>query len=1138
MNQRTDELARDRIRASLDESLIVEAAAGTGKTTELVGRIVNTLRTGRTTISRIVAVTFTRKAAGELRLRLRIELDRARTATKAPAELRNLEHALARLEEARIGTIHSFCTELLRQRPVEARIAPGFQELDENQAPRLYRRAFDKWIQQALQQMPDGLRRALSRTGFDSTSEDSPLDRIRSAGWSLIEWRDFPRSWRREDFQAKEEIDRIIPEISELAGMTATCTVASHPVRFHLRCVTDFMARLKRTEQIRPRDYDELESLLIQLARSLRQNPNKGQKKFSPQYSRDDVLAAKERLQTTLADFQRSADADLAALLQAELRAVVEHYEELKARSGRLDFVDLLIRARNLLRENGEVRYFMQDQFTHIFVDEFQDTDPVQAEILVLLAADDPNETDWRKVRPKPGKLFLVGDPKQSIYRFRRADIIMYQELCARLHDKGVATVYLSSSFRSVRPIQDAVNAAFAPEMTGDTATGQPAYVPLEEVVPASDQPAVIALPVPFPYGVRALSNEAIDKCLPDAIAGFVEWLIRESGWKVRDPLSNEPVPIASEHVAILFRRFMSWGTDVTRDYVHALEARNIPHLLWGARSFHQREEIETVRAALNAIEWPDDDLSVYATLRGSLFAISDNLLLRYRNRVGSFHPFHPIPTDIELDFSPITEALAVMADLHRRRNRRSIVETINSLLEAPRAHAGFALRPSGNQVLANVYRVCDLARAYEAGDGYSFRGFVEQLNEQSEREDSSEAPVLEEGTEGVRIMTLHTAKGLEFPVVILADMTAKLATNSPDKYVSVSDRLAAVRLMGCSPWDLLDHEQEEHERDVAEGVRIAYVAATRARDLLVVSAVGDGQREGWLRPLSKAIYPPKPNYRAGAAAPLCPKFGDTTVLRRPIDFDGTMEFSVKPGLHQPESGSHSVVWWDPGLLRLQVQPSFGLRSEEILMEDDQGHKIESVALYEQWKSCREASLVAGATPTLNVFLATDGVEPPPGYVERVQIERVRREGSRPKGPRFGSLVHLVLSEIEFTASPESIHRIAQTHGRLLNATAEEITAATEVVAAALEHPLLVRARQASRIYRELPIVIKHEDPSHLEAVLDLMFLEDGNWLIVDFKTDAENLQRVDRYKRQLAWYMHSVERTTQMQARGYLFHL
>jgi ATP-dependent helicase/nuclease subunit A len=1134
-----DESARHRIRTSLDESLIVEAAAGTGKTTELVRRIVNILKAGRTGVDRIVAVTFTRKAAGELRLRLRIELDTARTASDNATEVLHLEDALARLEEARIGTIHSFCAELLRQRPVEAKIPPGFEEMDENQAPALYSRAFNSWIQATLQAMPEGIRRALNRVsaGF-SIDNDSPLEQIRRAGWTLIEWRDFGCAWRREGFNHETEIERVLPEIVELAGMATTCNVAGHPVRKHLQYVVDFIARVKRSEEVRRRDYDELESLLVQLARALRRYHQKGQKKFSSGYSRDEILAAKDRLQSTLDQFLQDSEADLAAALQLDLQGLVEQYEALKARSGKLDFGDLLIRSRNLLRENIEVRRFMQDQFTHIFVDEFQDTDPVQAEILVLLSADDPKESDWRAIQPKPGKLFLVGDPKQSIYRFRRADIVMYQDLTRLLQDKGIGIVYLSRSFRSVRPIQEAVNAAFAPEMTGNTITGQPAYVALEEVAPATEQPAVVVLPVPYPYGARQISKKDIDKCLPSTVAAYVDWLIRESGWKVRVPGTEEVVPIASEHIAILFRRFVSWGDDVTRNYVHALEARGIPHLLWGARSFHQREEIETVRAALNAIEWPDDELSLYATLRGGLFAISDNLLLRFKDRVGSFHPFHPPPDGLEQDFATIIAALNVIGDLHRRRNRRPIVETVNSLLEAPRCHASFALRPSGNQVLANVLRICDLAQTYEQGDGYSFRGFVELLNTRAEREDSGESPVLEEGTEGVRIMTVHSAKGLEFPVVILADMTANIASRTPDKHIDVDQRLCAVRLLGCAPWDLIDHEQEEHERDIAEGIRIAYVAATRARDLLVVAAVGDDAQDGWLQPLNKALYPQKADFRASIVGPACPPFGNATVLQRPSDYDGSPEFSIKPGLHNPENGSHKVVWWDPGLLRLHIEASFGLRQEEILVEDGGGHASGGQDLYDRWKFVRNQSIDVGRIPTITVSLATDDVDPPPAYSARVEVEKVLRSGRRPTGPRFGALVHSILRDIDLSAQLATVEHLARAHARLLNASDEEVTASAETIVSALQHPLLLRARQAGSVFRELPILAKDPAGNLIEGVIDLAFVEGAQWTVIDFKTDAVDSRRLEKYRRQVGWYLYSVEKAVGGTPRGFVLHV
>src|SRR5499426_1195871 len=232
-----DQLARERIRNSLDETLIVEAAAGTGKTSELVRRVAAILRTGRTTVDRIVAVTFTRKAAGELRLRLRLELDNARAATSSVSEIQHLEDALKRLEEARIGTIHSFCAEILRQRPVEARIPPGFEELDELQATAVYTRAFDAWIQNALGDMSPGLRRILSRLSSVRTSEEgSPLDRLRTDGYHFIEWRDFPAAWRREPFDREGEIEKLVAQVTRLAEMVSTCKSAKNELRRGLQC--------------------------------------------------------------------------------------------------------------------------------------------------------------------------------------------------------------------------------------------------------------------------------------------------------------------------------------------------------------------------------------------------------------------------------------------------------------------------------------------------------------------------------------------------------------------------------------------------------------------------------------------------------------------------------------------------------------------------------------------------------------------------------------------------------------------------------------------------------------------------------------------------------------------------------------
>jgi ATP-dependent exoDNAse (exonuclease V) beta subunit len=447
-------------------------------------------------------------------------------------------------------------------------------------------------------------------------------------------------------------------------------------------------------------------------------------------------------------------------------------------------------------------------------------------------------------------------------------------------------------------------------------------------------------------------------------------------------------------------------------------------------------------------------------------------------------------------------------------------------------------LRPSGNQVLANVYHVCDLARANELNGAYSFRSFVEQLNEESEREDGGEAPILEEGSDGVRIMTVHAAKGLEFPIVILADMTANAAQREADKHIDAEQNLCALRLMGCSPWELLEHQQEEHERDLAEGLRIAYVAATRARDLLVVPAVGDAPFEkGWLAALNKAVYPSKAGWRKSGQAPHCPEFGDVTVLARSQDYDGSSERSVRPGLHHVE-GSTSVVWWDPSVLNLDVEANFGLRQSEILADD--GSEAPRGRLeYASWKAQQGVAIARGQSPAMDVFTATEGLAPPPEYsADRIQVEHVERNAERPKGPRFGSLVHLVLRDVSFGADSECLLRVAQTHGRLLGAQADEIEAAAQAVAAALRHPLLERARKASLCHRELPVLARKDSQTILEAVVDLAFKEDGVWNVVDFKTEAEELQPLVRYLRQAGWYCYAMDTAFGGTARGFLLYL
>ncbi len=1161
--------ARDLIRFALDDTLAVEAAAGTGKTTVLVDRIVNVLASGRTTVDRIVAATSTEKAAGELKLRLRAGLERQRQQPDLPAHTRRaLDHALANLEQAHVSTIHGFCADLLRERPVEAHVDPQFQTLTEAQAEQVYAEVFRDWLEARLEDPPEGVRRALRRQSFYD-EEHGPIARLRRAGWTLAEWRDFPTRWRLDPFDRLGAINRLARELDAFVQLTNNPGDKRDSLWLDLEPARRLHEDVTLKERLRARDHDRLESGFVSLCSWRFKNPRTGRQTqpYRSGVPRADVLAAHQQFVASLVDFVRAADADLAARLHDELRDTVDRYQHAKTRLGALDFLDLLVRARDLVRDRDDVRQAFQRRFTHIFVDEFQDTDPLQAELLLLLSADAPLEREWRRVSPEPGKLFIVGDPKQSIYRFRRADVGVYQQVREQLVRHGARAIELTTSFRAAPTIQRAINAAFAPVMTGDADTLQADYVPLSPVrTDPEGQPSVVALPVPEPFGAWGrVTNTAIEQSQPDAVGAFVDWLVNKSGWTIADrDRPDVRLPILARHVCLLFRRFESFGTDVTRAYVDALEARGLPHLLVGGKSFHDREEVEMMRTALTALEWPDDELSVYGTLRGALFGIRDEELLEYRHHSGRVHPLRRTPVDaavhaVEADgtprFADVVRALDTLRELHVRRNYRPVAETISRLLDETRAHVALVLRPAGEQALANVQFIVELARQYEAGGGFSFRGFVERLKDEAATARSAEAPMLEEGSDGVRLMSAHRAKGLEFPIVILADMTAKLSHGSASRFIDADAGRCAVKLAGWAPYELLDHEAEELAREEAEGIRVAYVAATRARDLLVIPALGDGPQDGWISPLNRAIYPPEDQRRTPEAAPGCPPFAKDSAWTRP---GGTTPFTnVAPGRHwfgreaalpgssgslAPPHEPYAVVWWDPQTLELKKERPFGIRREELIAKDAPAAVVsEGLRVFHEWRVAREGALERGGTPSARVVTVRSraAADVDGASLDTVRVIELNAGQRQPRGARFGALVHAALGLLAYDAAHDVITRGVEQQARVLGASTEEQEAAVDLIDRAFRHAFFDRVRAAAargRVRRETPLTLLDDHGAIVEGVVDLAFEEDDRWLVVDFKTDYElEAGTLALYRRQVQLYADAIARVLDQPAEGLL---
>jgi len=1141
-----DQKERQQIATDLDRTLVVEAAAGTGKTTALVDRILSLLRSGKADLRSLVAVTFTEKAAGEMKLRLRTEIEKAREASVGDDDVHmRLDRALEQLEAARIGTIHAFCGDLLRERPVEAQVDPLFEVAAEDESDRLYAEAFTRWFQATLAKPASavpGVSRVLRRATRER-DQDGPRMALRKAGRTLVEQRDFPTAYARpQGFDRDAELERMVQRLRELAALASKGWTESWLTK-SLREIERVVFEIDRRQ---PGDVDAVEAQLRQLAR----NRCWGWKGSGQWYAKNDGIARQDVLDqraSTKSELDRVldlADADLAACLFGELRGIVDTYEELKKSAGKLDFLDLLVVTRDLLVGNAQVRVDLQERFTHLLVDEFQDTDPLQAEIILLLAADDPKERDPNRVHALPGKLFLVGDPKQSIYRFRRADVSLYERIKDRLLQDGAELVKLSTSFRSAPSIQSFVNGAFEPLMQTNAQRSQAAYVPL--VAHRKDptgRPTIVALPAPAPYGdYGRIVQWKIEESLPNMVGAFVEWLIDKSGWKVTERGSDEPVPIESRHICLLFKRLQSRGQDVTRPYVRALEVRHVPHVLVGGRSFHEREEVIALRSVLAALEWPDDALSVYAALRGPFFAIGDDALLAFKHAQKHIHPLRKRD---EAKVTPLTkpvgDALDVLGTLHAGRNRRSIADTLSTFLGELRAHAGVAIWPAGEQALGNMLRLMDMARRFEQGSVTSFRAFVARLEEDAERGGVNEAAVVEEGTDGVRIMTVHKAKGLEFPAVVLVDPTATATFREPSRWIDADRKLWAVPLCGASPLELLQHREEVLKQDEEEAHRLLYVATTRARELLVMPIVGDPRDDtpdGWLEPLGPVLYPAQEHRRNSTPAPGCPPFGEDTVLTRPEEAARRTDSAVRPGLHRPAAGDHSVVFWDPSVVKLDRSEDAGQRQQLILKADDSGVVAKGgVEQHERWRAAKAESVARASVPTLVVRTVADAKDIVPADTEptpNVAVESTTASrAARPHGKRFGILVHAVLATVALDADAAAIADAARIQGRIAGATDEEISAARDAALAALAHPLIVRAKSASRVERETALMIAEPD-AIVEGVVDLAFLEEGvGWTVVDFKTDVEIAPRLPGYVRQVDAYTRAIAEATGQPAKG-----
>jgi ATP-dependent exoDNAse (exonuclease V) beta subunit len=1085
---------------------MVEASAGTGKTTSLVHRVAAAIAHGAD-VRRIVAVTFTDRAASELKLRVRSELERR---AREPGRDAARFHAAAdHLEEAHVSTIHRFAGDLLRRYPLEAGLDPLFRVLPLESGQRLREEAFERVLDGLLAVETPPLSRYFAR-------RDASLDALRRAASALLADRAMRGAWQRRPLELELRPESILSRMRDFVARMSSRT-ARDRLFDHLH-LFEAVVRRHDTERL---TRDELEADLVSLSDELARLDRFRRAAPSPD---EEARALLVRL---LERYREAANADLAADLRDVLDPVVDEYQRMKAERGELDFDDLLVFARDLVVHDARIAAELGARFTHIFVDEFQDTDRVQAELLMAIARD-PSAGDAPAspldAPPAPGKLFVVGDPKQSIYRFRNADPTTYDRVKRTLLASGGDVLVLGTSYRTTRSIAAFVNDVFQSSMLEDAETAQPGYRPLEALREGPPgQPGVLALPVPRPYGKKQLAKDAVSRSLPVAIADAVAYLL-DGPLRVEDPRTGALRPILAQDVAILFRQIVDWGENRTTVVSEALSARGIPHIALGGVGLGERAEAHALVTALSAVEDPRDPLLVYGTLKGLLFGLSDEVLLGWHVRFGGLRPLAPPITALPARFEPVAAALHLLADLHRLRNRQSPGETLQRLLDETQLLVAVGLTATPGQGFLQVEALFQRALQHERAGGISFRSFVQDLADPSQSSRATADDLDQDELAGVRLLTVHRAKGLEFPVVILADPTTNL-TRDAERVVDVERGVVALRLAGKAPWDLTDGAPLEEARGRAESLRCAYVAATRARDLLVIPVVTDKPafpETGWLSLLSTAAVR-GPRARLGDFGFV----GADSVLERPDNQASGAR--IAPGLYRMAGGTETLVLC-PETLTRSVSGAGGVSGSSLVAKggDPEHHarELASLEAAEQRRGeiVRAASVKSVTTSTVTarsqLVVASRTVES--------WVVPVAARGAG--GKRFGTLVHAVLAAVSLDADEEAVRRVATTFARFDDGPPREVEEAVARVVRALASPHFDVIRRASRVYREVPVTVRTPDPPVvLDGVVDLLLVEPSELVVIDFKTDDPDAMTAEaraRYASQVGLYADALADT------------
>jgi len=1040
-----DQEARERIEHSLDETLFVEAGAGTGKTHQLVQRIVNLIASRQVQANEIAAITFTEKAASELYDRILEELDRQRESATDPDQAALYAVAAEQLEQAAIETLHAFAARILRLHPLEAGLPPGFRILDESEALLSFNRRWQDALDEILED------ESLAEPLLAALDQRMTLEHLKELAAALHS------DWDRAESQSAElqppDLPQTVVEISaplrSITSLRFDCDDAADKLAQNLERIDRVLDQVRIMANRDPSGA-ELRRYLSEA--DFKVGPGRGGR-AAAWGGAERVKGIKERLtaQKQLPGLLLAAAFEpVLAPIHNALRDFVIVFADERRRLGELEFQDLLIRASRLLESHEAVAFAVRSRFKRLLIDEFQDNDPLQTRIIDAIT------------QHEPGRAFYVGDPKQSIYRFRRADIQQFNRV---KQDQQDGLTKLTQNFRSTPGVTAFVNALFRPMM----AEGAPDQAAWENLSPDRAPMADVDHAVTVVGGDYEGPIDATRVLEADALARIIAD-ITASRWQVYDRAieSCRDARFADTAVLVPTRTGL-------RHLLPALEERDIPYRLESRSLVYGTREIRDLLNLLRAIDDPTDQIALVAALRSPAFACADDDLHRWRQAGGHWDYRRPTPTGVPGD-DPVADSQRWLGRLAGRRWQLSVSELVGLCIRERRLMELAVAERQLRESWARYRFLHDQARAFSDGGGSTLGEFLDWAEHQAEADTQViESVVPEEDHDAVRIMTIHAAKGLEFPIVVFAGLNTQPRSDLP-RLLWSQDGRPEIHLSGdlqTSGFAALRKREDKLQRD--EYVRRNYVAATRARDHLIVSLYRKtGQR-----------------CDARLIADVLQEFAVPCHVLEPDQIPDPPRPETSPPA-EPESDT----WAD--------------REKWIVQRAD---------------AVRRLSFLPHESATGVVRLASGGTaqrERQPNHEPDDGLPPWRRGRA---GTAIGRATHAVLQVVDLRHPDDAqIRQAANAQAAAESLSGPAADAVGRLAMRATRHTMVRQAVSADRYWREL-YAAAEVDGVLLDGFIDLLYeLPNGNLVVVDYKTDAlqagESLAAaVERYRLQAAAY-------------------